>query len=95
MFQLKFIRPNNAFIGPCQFPTLGFVVERYWQRENFILEKFWSLSVTHSRDGIDVLFSWDRQRLFDRLCCLLLYERCIQSPMATVKNVLIKQTKNL
>lgn len=27
--------------GPCQFPTLGFVVDRYWKRKAFRSEKFW------------------------------------------------------
>lgn len=29
--------------GSCQFPTLGFVVERYKDIENFIPEKFWKI----------------------------------------------------
>ncbi|CAF3998599.1 unnamed protein product [Rotaria sp. Silwood1] len=33
--------------GSCQFPTLGFIVERYLQRENFIREPFWKIIVEH------------------------------------------------
>ncbi len=33
--------------GPCQFPTLGFVVERYLRRERFEPENFWRIEVTH------------------------------------------------
>lgn len=29
--------------GSCQFPTLGFVVERYKDIQNFIPEKFWKI----------------------------------------------------
>lgn len=29
--------------GPCQFPTLGFVVDRYWKIQNFIPEDFWTI----------------------------------------------------
>lgn len=29
--------------GPCQFPTLGFVVDRYFKVQNFVPEQFWSL----------------------------------------------------
>lgn len=29
--------------GSCQFPTLGFVVERYKDIKNFIPEKFWKI----------------------------------------------------
>lgn len=29
--------------GSCQFPTLGFVVERYRAVENFVAEPFWKI----------------------------------------------------
>lgn len=29
--------------GSCQFPTLGFVVERYKDIKNFIPEQFWKI----------------------------------------------------
>lgn len=32
--------------GPCQFPTLGFVVERWARIETFVPEDFWSLEMT-------------------------------------------------
>ena len=32
--------------GPCQFPTLGFVVERWARIETFVPENFWSLEMT-------------------------------------------------
>ena len=31
--------------GPCQFPTLGFVVRRFWEIESFAPEDFWELRV--------------------------------------------------
>jgi DNA topoisomerase-3 len=33
--------------GPCQFPTLGFVIERYLQIENHIAESFWVIDCVH------------------------------------------------
>lgn len=27
--------------GPCQFPTLGFVVDRFWRIQKFKPEDFW------------------------------------------------------
>ena len=53
--------------GSCQFPTLGFVVERFKQREQFVSEPFWKLVVTrvHDTDGKCVEFVWERVRLFD------------------------------
>jgi DNA topoisomerase-3 len=35
--------------GPCQFPTLGFVVDRYLKREKFQKEPFWRIDVKHKR----------------------------------------------
>ena len=29
--------------GPCQFPTLGFVIDRYKTIEDFIAEDFWRI----------------------------------------------------
>ena len=37
--------------GPCQFPTLGFVVRRFWEIESFAPEDFWELRVL--APGID------------------------------------------
>ncbi|XXG96619.1 hypothetical protein Hte_002907 [Hypoxylon texense] len=79
--------------GSCQFPTLGFVVDRYFRVRNFKPEPFWSIKVMHKREGIDVHFSWSRNRLFDRASVIILYERCIAAKMARVVNVQEKPTK--
>lgn len=39
------IAENVISYGSCQFPTLGFVVERYKSREEFIPEPFWKIIV--------------------------------------------------
>ncbi|KAF9983300.1 DNA topoisomerase [Mortierella antarctica] len=46
--------------GPCQFPTLGFVVDQYRRVENFIPESFWKLELKHVKDGVDASFTWQR-----------------------------------
>jgi DNA topoisomerase-3 len=51
-FQTKLLRPkyeglpNVLSYGPCQFPTLGFVVERHLKIQAFIPEEFWNLVCT-------------------------------------------------
>lgn len=68
--------------GSCQFPTLGFVVERFKARESFQSESFWKIEVTHEQDEARVVgggdgdggkqvakFVWKRGRLFDQLAC--------------------------
>ncbi|EGG19640.1 DNA topoisomerase III [Cavenderia fasciculata] len=77
--------------GPCQFPTLGFVVERYLRIENFIPEDFWSMNVKHSKEELTVNFGWKRKRLFDHAPAFILYEKCLDNPLATVIDI---QKKN-
>ena len=79
--------------GSCQFPTLGFVVDRYKRVKNFVPEPFWSIKVVHQRDDINVTFSWDRYRLFDRMITVILFERCLQARTARVTSVVTKPTK--
>ncbi|ELT93762.1 hypothetical protein CAPTEDRAFT_193082 [Capitella teleta] len=74
--------------GSCQFPTLGFVVERYKQVQAFIPEPFWKIKVSHDlQDDGFIEFSWRRGRLFDYEACLVLYEHVIENPLATVLEV--------
>ncbi|KAL8932175.1 MAG: hypothetical protein Q9216_006937 [Gyalolechia sp. 2 TL-2023] len=70
--------------GSCQFPTLGFVVDRYFRVKNFIPEQFWSIKVVHHREDHDVTFLWRRHRLFDRMSVVILFERCLAARLAKV-----------
>lgn len=77
--------------GSCQFPTLGFVVERYKQIQQFISEAFWKLKAIHNIDKDEcVEFTWKRVRLFEKGPCEILLTICLENPTATVINV---QTK--
>jgi DNA topoisomerase-3 len=79
--------------GSCQFPTLGFVVDRYKRVKNFVPEPFWSIKVNHKKDGVNVNFNWDRNSLFDRMITVILFERCLQARTAKVTAVESKPTK--
>jgi DNA topoisomerase-3 len=83
---------SNVCIGSCQFPTLGFVVDRYFRVQNFVPEKFWSIRVMHQRDKMDVMFSWRRHRLFDRASVIILFERCLTAGIAKVSKLQRKPT---
>ncbi|KAH0562609.1 hypothetical protein GP486_002715 [Trichoglossum hirsutum] len=83
---------NVISYGSCQFPTLGFVVDRYFRIRNFVPETFWYIRVTHLRDDISVNFSWRRVHLFDRMAVTILFERCITSHTAKVTKVQTKPT---
>jgi len=52
--QPRFSSLNSNLIsyGPCQIPTLGFVVERYKKVKNFVPETFWYIFCKYeSRNG--------------------------------------------
>lgn len=73
--------------GSCQFPTLGFVVERYKQVQAFIPEPFWKIIVRHESDEVKAEFRWKRNRSFDFHACQVLFDLCIENPVATVIDV--------
>ncbi|KAF1985294.1 prokaryotic type I DNA topoisomerase [Aulographum hederae CBS 113979] len=78
--------------GSCQFPALGFVVDRYFRVKNFIPEPFWGLRLSHTKDDIKVKFNWSRNHLFDRMVTTILFERCLTARTATVTSVQTKAT---
>ena len=81
--------------GACQFPTLGFVVERYLERENFKKEKFWAIKLEVKKGNEMAIFNWQRVKLFDKLSCLVLYESCLEGPMvAKILSVELKPKTN-
>ncbi|XP_054464313.1 LOW QUALITY PROTEIN: DNA topoisomerase 3-alpha [Anoplopoma fimbria] len=76
--------------GSCQFPTLGFVVERFKAIQAFIPETFYKIKVLHEVEEDTVEFSWKRNRLFNHTACLVLYQICMEDPIATVTSVTSK-----
>lgn len=93
--------------GPCQFPTLGFVVERWARIETFIPEDFWFLELTlriptpnndtnnntqqqsarpdnANHNARPIVFTWKRNRLYDQVLTLALYESCLEMEQAIV-----------
>ena len=96
-FQTKRIRRtfpdlNDRIVsfGTCQFPTLGFVVERFKQNQQFESEPFWKIVVRHKNNDSDVEFIWERGRLFDYLVCSALYTLVLSNPLASVLEVKTK-----
>ena len=100
-FQTFFLQQRHPSLagvisyGPCQFPTLGFVVDRYYQVVHFVKEAFWTIKCTVAKDEAAVAFHWDRTRLFDRLACVVLYERSLRAVAdARVTRVQTKPAQN-
>lgn len=80
--------------GPCQFPTMGFVIYRYLQILTFRPQQFWSITINDKRDNISATFNWKRHRLFDEHACLAFYSKVMEVPKARVTNVTGKQKSN-
>ncbi|BFU20126.1 DNA topoisomerase domain containing protein [Entamoeba histolytica HM-1:IMSS-B] len=81
--------------GACQFPTLGFVVDRYYQIKAFTKETFYKINCVVEKNSILTEFHWDRNRLFDRLICDLLYEDALEYiNSATITEILEKSRTN-
>ncbi|KIM69269.1 hypothetical protein SCLCIDRAFT_1177215 [Scleroderma citrinum Foug A] len=83
--------------GPCQFPTLGFVVSRYNQVKSFTPEDFWYISLSLERE-LDremkkVDFTWRRGHLFEEDVVIEIYEDGMESPRARVVKVTKKNVK--
>ncbi|XP_043503570.1 DNA topoisomerase 3-alpha isoform X1 [Polistes fuscatus] len=76
--------------GSCQFPTLGFVVERFLAIERFKPEPYWKIKVMNIHSDISVEFRWDRIRLFEELPCQIFLDMCQENPIATVTKVTSK-----
>ncbi|KAF8329298.1 DNA topoisomerase [Amanita rubescens] len=81
--------------GPCQFPTLGFVVRRYNQVTEFVSEPFWYIYLAlRSQDAEEETpFTWKRGHLFDETVAISFYEYVLQHEMARVKKVNNRSTK--
>ncbi|GMP26629.1 hypothetical protein CsSME_00002997 [Camellia sinensis var. sinensis] len=89
-FNLDFATDDRNVIlsyGPCQFPTLGFIVERYWEIQAHESEEFWTINCTHNSDEGTATFNWMRGHMFDYTCAVIIYEMCVQEPTATVTKV--------
>ncbi|CAJ1047100.1 putative Toprim domain/DNA topoisomerase/GRF zinc finger containing protein [Leishmania shawi] len=70
--------PGVLSFGPCQFPTLGFVVRRYWKQQGFVPEDFFTLQVQHG----DTKFYSSRGSLYDQVAATLIYEDMLQAAAA-------------
>ncbi len=83
--------------GPCQFPTLGFVVSRFDQVQAFKPEKFWYiyLALTHNASGNqeETPFTWRRGHLFNFTVAYAIYEGVLEDNLARVTKVTKKNTK--
>jgi DNA topoisomerase III len=73
--------------GPCQFPTLGLIVQREWEIQAHIPENFWYLHLVYNDNnnnmnqgrgrGRACVFTWSRDRLYDQAISQAYYNTCV------------------
>lgn len=85
---------NVVSYGPCQFPTMGFVINRYLEILRFISQPFWLIAVTHKKNNLNVSFNWKRHRLFEQHACLAFYSKIMELPKARVTKVTGRRKSN-
>jgi DNA topoisomerase-3 len=86
--------------GPCQFPTLNFIVERTEKIRSFKPEEFYYIDLHINKiDGnnrsYDIQFDWERGRLFDKFISITLLEKVIEAKTGLIKNVASKDRTRL
>ncbi|KIK69127.1 hypothetical protein GYMLUDRAFT_637030 [Collybiopsis luxurians FD-317 M1] len=84
---------NMLSYGPCQYPTLGFVVSRFQDMQNFRPETFWYIYLSLLRNNEETRFNWKRGHLFDEDVAIALYEHVLDDPVARIQSVVKKETK--
>ncbi|KAG6875307.1 hypothetical protein C0993_009864, partial [Termitomyces sp. T159_Od127] len=87
---------NVVSYGPCQFPTLGFVVQKYNLVKSFVSEPFWYIHLSLTRQGEETVFTWKRGHIFDRHVAISLYDFVLSTLPGTparVNRVTKKETK--
>ncbi|KAH9257074.1 hypothetical protein BASA81_004895 [Batrachochytrium salamandrivorans] len=75
--------------GPCQFPTLGFIVARYEAILAFQSERFWQVKLCYNDQ---FHFTWHRHRLFDQCSAVTCYQVLCAHPECTVEQVTRRPT---
>lgn len=80
--------------GPCQFPTLGFVVQKWNLVKSFVSEPFWYIYLSLIRNSEEeTVFTWKRGHLFDFAAAVAIYDLVLSNPLARVTKVTNKSTK--
>lgn len=78
LLQNKWEETCSAIIsyGPCQFPTLGFVVQRWWEHQAHTPEPFWKVKLQHRErpSASTAVFDWVRGRAFDPAVAQIIQE---------------------
>ena len=100
---LQLQRPFNldkvVSFGPCQFPTLGFIVERHRAIENFQAEKFWYIDLKLQKLDRETQitktanFKWDCGRIFCEYTAIQLFVTVCAHPKVRIDKIDFKEKR--
>jgi len=92
-FQETFGDMNAQLIsfGPCQTPTLGFVVERHDEITQFVAQPYWIIQISLKHSNVEVPLSWIRGRVFSKEACVMFFKSIANETNALC--VSLKQTE--
>nr|CCC95527.1 unnamed protein product [Trypanosoma congolense IL3000] len=83
--------PRVLSFGPCQIPTLGFVVRRSWERKGFVPEDYFTLVLRHNNTTFNSL----RGSMYDLIAATLVFETMLEeareTPEAEIVEVIEKR----
>ncbi|KAJ2635911.1 DNA topoisomerase 3-alpha [Coemansia sp. RSA 1286] len=85
--QFDAVKDKIISYGPCQFPTLGFVVDQFLRVESFVPETFWFIYLQHDQEDGSATFTWKRGRVFDQETGLALYAQCVRMRTVHIDSV--------
>lgn len=99
-FQSKFFKAKYGQLnkrelisfGPCQTPTLGFIVGRSNEREWFNAENYWTVEIQSCKPkwSTHIILSWARGRIFNQKVASMFYS--IMKYRKTIKCIKIEKT---
>ena len=92
---------NNKSVisyGPCQFPTLNFIVERAEKIRKFIPEEFYYLELKLKKEDKEIgnkvtTFNWERNRIFDKIICFTILEKLLENKNCKIISIEKKEKK--
>ena len=92
---------NNKSVisyGPCQFPTLNFIVERAEKIRKFVPEDFYYLELKLKKYDKEIgekitTFNWERNRIFDKIICFTILEKTLENKNCKIISIEKKEKK--
>ena len=81
--------------GPCQTPTLKFVVDRADEIARFVPQPFWFLDASVDCNGVPIKLDWKKQRSFEKRTVMDTVKALSKEKVASVVSVDLKKKKKI